>query len=73
MITHAKVSLALATLILTIAAAHTGIASAATPEEDLIAAGEQRSGRQARTVARQRLRRIPEQLEQECFPLAQRL
>ena len=38
MITHAKVSLALATLILTIAAAHTGIASGATPEEDLIAA-----------------------------------
>ncbi len=38
MFIHTKVSLALATLILTIAAAHTGIASAATPEEDLIAA-----------------------------------
>jgi len=38
MFIHTRVSLALATLILTIAAAHTGIASAATPEENLIAA-----------------------------------
>jgi hypothetical protein len=38
MFIHTKVSVALATFILTIAAAHTAIASAATPEENLIAA-----------------------------------
>ena len=44
---------------------------AATPEEDLIAAGEQRGRGQARTVAGQCPRGVSEQLQQARVPLAQ--